>query len=230
MPGSPERQRESIISLGVEAERALRHRTLCNCGPGPWWPGLPRPAPPFWLTAIRMAARQPPSTSASYSTLRCRRPSALASRYSSLASRLPSLASRLSHSREPACYVPTAGRSVNHLSDSSVASLLVVRSPRSPIPFLSSNNRGSQLRFVLARRKDERSIRLGERATNPIGEKRCRGAAAVRGGREILSPDYYRSSMTRRMVGCRGQSARDTPTTMRRGSTEGHRGLDLRAL
>lgn len=47
MAGSPERQRESIISLGVEAERALRHRTLCNCGPGPWWPGLPPTSTPL---------------------------------------------------------------------------------------------------------------------------------------------------------------------------------------
>lgn len=174
MPGSPERQRESIISLGVEAERALRHRTLCNCGPGPWWPGLPRPAPPFWLTAIRMAARQPPSTSASYSTLRCRRPSALASRYySSLASRLSSLASRLSpFAFARACMLRSNSWSVNHLSDSSVASLVVVRTRRSLIPFFSSNNHDSQLCFVLTRRKDDRSIRIGERATNPIGEKR----------------------------------------------------------
>lgn len=159
------------------------------------------------------------------------RPSPRATRLSPLVSRLSSLASRLSPlAFARACTLCSHSWSVNHLSDSSVASLLVVRSRRSLIPFLSSNNRGSQLRFVSARRKDDRSIRLGERATNPIGEKRCRGAAAVRGGREILSPDYYRSSMTRRMVGCRGQSARDTPTTMRRGSTEGHRGLDLRAL
>lgn len=159
------------------------------------------------------------------------RPSPRATRLSPLVSRLSSLASRLSPlAFARACTLCSHSWSVNHLSDSSVASLLVVRSRRSLIPFLSSNNRDSQLRFVSARRKDDRSIRLGERATNPIGEKRCRGAAAVRGGREILSPDYYRSSMTRRMVGCRGQSARDTPTTMRRGSTEGHRGLDLRAL
>lgn len=159
------------------------------------------------------------------------RPSPRATRLSPLVSRLSSLASRLSPlAFARACTLCSHSWSVNHLPDSSVASLLVVRSRRSLIPFLSSNNRGSQLRFVSARRKDDRSIRLGERATNPIGEKRCRGAAAVRGGREILSPDYYRSSMTRRMVGCRGQSARDTPTTMRRGSTEGHRGLDLRAL
>lgn len=159
------------------------------------------------------------------------RPSPRATRLSPLVSRLSSLASRLSPlAFARACTLCSHSWSVNHLPDSSVASLLVVRSRRSLIPFLSSNNRGSQLRFVSARRKDDRSIRLGERATNPIGEKRCRGAAAVRGGREILSPDYYRSSMTRRMVGCRGQSARDTPTTLRRGSTEGHRGLDLRAL
>lgn len=159
------------------------------------------------------------------------RPSPRATRLSPLVSRLSSLASRLSPlAFARACTLCSHSWSVNHLPDSSVASLLVVRSRRSLIPFLSSNNRDSQLRFVSARRKDDRSIRLGERATNPIGEKRCRGAAAVRGGREILSPDYYRSSMTRRMVGCRGQSARDTPTTMRRGSTEGHRGLDLRAL
>lgn len=159
------------------------------------------------------------------------RPSPRATRLSPLVSRLSSLASRLSPlAFARACTLCSHSWSVNHLPDSSVASILVVRSRRSLIPFLSSNNRGSQLRFVSARRKDDRSIRLGERATNPIGEKRCRGAAAVRGGREILSPDYYRSSMTRRMVGCRGQSARDTPTTMRRGSTEGHRGLDLRAL
>lgn len=159
------------------------------------------------------------------------RPSPRATRLSPLVSRLSSLASRLSPlAFARACTLCSHSWSVNHLPDSSVASILVVRSRRSLIPFLSSNNRDSQLRFVSARRKDDRSIRLGERATNPIGEKRCRGAAAVRGGREILSPDYYRSSMTRRMVGCRGQSARDTPTTMRRGSTEGHRGLDLRAL
>lgn len=176
MPGSPERQRESIISLGVEAERALRHRTLCNCGPGPWWPGLPRPAPPFWLTAIRMAARQPPSTSASYSTLRCRRPSALASRYSSLASRLSSLASRLSPlAFARACMLRSYSWSVDHLSDSSVASLLVVRTRRFFLQIITTR---SCVSFWQEGRTIG-SIRLGERATNPIGEKRCRGAAAV---------------------------------------------------
>lgn len=177
MPGSPERQRESIISLGVEAERALRHRTLCNCGPGPWWPGLPRPAPPFWLTAIRMAARQPPSTSASYSTLRCRRPSALASRYSSLASRLSSLVSRLSPlAFARACTLCSHSWSVNHLSDSRVASLLVVRSRRSLN--LSSNNHGSQLRFVSARRKDDRSVDQARRTR----DEPDRGKALPRSG------------------------------------------------
>lgn len=123
-----------------------------------WLPGNLHPPPPATQPCAAVVHRPSPRAT---------------TRLSPLASRLSSLASRLSpFAFARACMLRSNSWSVNHLSDSSVASLVVVRTRRSLIPFFSSNNHDSQLCFVLTRRKDDRSIRIGERATNPIGEKR----------------------------------------------------------
>lgn len=105
------------------------------------------------------------------------RPSPRATRLSPLVSRLSSLASRLSPlAFARACTLCSHSWSVNHLSDSRVASLLVVRSRRSLN--LSSNNHGSQLRFVSARRKDDRSVDQARRTR----DEPDRGKALPRNG------------------------------------------------